>query len=290
MQDRTRTNVTLSRDPLMTPLILDSVTHLQIEHRGRAAYCASHGGTYAGFYAAKMGVGAVILNDAGIGRDRAGLSGVVLLDGLGVPAATIAHTSARIGDGSDGHVRGVLSFVNAAAAKRGLTLGMRCSAALDQLSAAHLTASPTPQPIAEQRFEHPTLSRDGVRVIIMDSNGDVRAEDSGHIVVTGSHGGLLGGKPETAVKHPVFAAVYNDAGIGIDNAGISRLAALDAQGIAAACVAHTSARIGDGRSTLDDGIISALNHTARRHGGAISQTTQAFVAAMVAARIKDRTA
>ncbi len=61
----------------------------------------------------------------------------------------------------------------------------------------------------------------------MDSNGDVHAEDTGHIIVTGSHGGLLGGKPETAVKHPVFAAVYNDAGIGIDDAGISRLPVLD---------------------------------------------------------------
>ena len=57
------------------PLVLDSVTHLTEQHRGAAAHCASHGGVYAGYFAAKMGIGAVILNDAGIGREAAGLAG-----------------------------------------------------------------------------------------------------------------------------------------------------------------------------------------------------------------------
>ena len=64
-------------------VILDSVTHLEAEHRGKTAHCASHGGLYAGYHAAKMGIGAVILNDAGIGRDSAGIAGVKLLDDLG---------------------------------------------------------------------------------------------------------------------------------------------------------------------------------------------------------------
>ena len=91
-------------------IVLDSVTHLKAEHRGLAAYCASHGGAYAGYLAAKAGVGAVILTDAGIGREQAGIAGLHLLDALGVPAATIAHTSARIGDGADGHSSGRLSL------------------------------------------------------------------------------------------------------------------------------------------------------------------------------------
>ena len=56
-------------------ITLDSVTHLSDEHRGSVSYCASHGGTYAGYYAAKMGVGSVILNEAGIGREMAGIAG-----------------------------------------------------------------------------------------------------------------------------------------------------------------------------------------------------------------------
>jgi len=44
----------------------------------------------------------VILNDAGVGRDRAGIGGLALLDTIGMSAATLSHRSARIGDGDDG--------------------------------------------------------------------------------------------------------------------------------------------------------------------------------------------
>jgi hypothetical protein len=48
----------------------------------------------------------------------------------------------------------------------------------------------------------------------------------------------------------------NDAGGGIDEAGFSRLPALNVRGIAGTTAAAVSARIGDARSTLFDGIIS----------------------------------
>ncbi|MEZ5857306.1 MAG: hypothetical protein R3D67_22195, partial [Hyphomicrobiaceae bacterium] len=98
------------------PLVLDSVTHLKDEHRGRVAYCGSHGGIYAAYYAAHKGLAAVILNDAGIGRERAGVAGLALLENLGVPAATISHLTARIGEGEDGIARGIISTVNTKAA------------------------------------------------------------------------------------------------------------------------------------------------------------------------------
>ncbi len=263
------------------PFILDSVTHLKAEHRGGAAYCASHGGVYAGYYAAKMGIGAVVLSDAGIGREQAGVAGLKLLDGLGVPAATISHLSARIGDGADGLARGRLSFVNASARALGLDAGMSCAAALRRMSEAKLMPSRAPAALDEVRFDIPA-GDPRVRVFGIDSNALVTPEDVGHIAVTGSHGGLLGNKPETAIKVDVRAAVYNDAGIGIDEAGISRLPALDARGIAGACVSCFSARIGDARSTYEDGYVSALNATAQKWGGAIGQSCKEFVAAMVA--------
>ena len=92
------------------------------------------------------------------------------------------------------------------------------------------------------------------------------ARHVGTIVVTGSHGGLLGGKPETALKYDARAALFNDAGIGIDDAGTTRLAALDARGIAAATVAAASARIGDARSTYEDGILTRVNMSAAALG------------------------
>lgn len=265
------------------PLVLDSVTHLTPEHRGRAAHCASHGGRYAGYYAARMGLGAVILNDSGVGREQAGLAGIALLDRLGVPAAAVSHRTARIGDGGHGHANGIVSHVNAKASSLGVTTGMTCAATLDLLASANLGPSPAPPEEAEHR--HEVAGAAGVQVWIMDSISLVKAEDAGHVVVTGSHGGLLAGMPETAVKYPAFAVVCSDADRGIDDAGISRLPALDARGIAGACVSAFSARIGDGRSIHEDGFVSALNPTAIKHGGFIGQSCKAFVAAMVAARL-----
>ncbi|MCZ8316963.1 MAG: hypothetical protein O9344_18885 [Phreatobacter sp.] len=264
------------------PIVLDSVTHLTADARGRIAVCASHGAVYAAWYGARKGVGALILNDAGIGREQAGISGLAFLDGLGVPGATVAHTSARIGWGADMPARGVLSFVNAAAASLGLRPGMACATALDILAAADLTPAPEPAPLAEARHAIAEAGAGGVKVFVLDSNGLIGPEDAGHVVVTASHGGLLGGRPETAVKAQVLAGLYVDADRGLDDAGISRLPALQDRGIAGATVSAFSARIGDGLSVWEDGFISALNPEAARRGGMIGQSTRDFVAAMVA--------
>src|SRR5438270_784638 len=81
--------------------------------------------------------------------------------------------------------------------------------------------------------------------VMIDSASLVRPEDAGAVVVCGSHGGLLGGRPETALRVDAFAALYNDADRGCEDAGISRLPALAARGIAAATVSAWSARIGE---------------------------------------------
>jgi hypothetical protein len=112
----------------------------------------------------------------------------------------------------------------------------------------------------------------------LDSAAAVGPSHVGAIVVTGSHGGLLGGRPDTALKYDVLAAVFNDAGIGIDEAGVSRLPALDARGVAAATVAAASARIGDARSTYEDGILSHVNSCAAALGIAPGTSARAFVA------------
>jgi hypothetical protein len=63
-----------------------------------------------------------------------------------------------------------------------------------------------------------------------------------------------------------FAAVFNDAGVGIDDCGITRLPALEGRGIAGITVSSRSARIGDGRSTYEDGVISHVNPRAASLG------------------------
>ena len=89
-------------------------------------------------------------------------------------------------------------------------------------------------------------------------------EDAGRILVIGSHGALHGGRPESALGVEAAAAVFNDAGVGADRIGISRLPVLAARGIPAATVDCMSARIGDGRSMWESGLISHVNAIAAR--------------------------
>jgi hypothetical protein len=69
-----------------------------------------------------------------------------------------------------------------------------------------------------------------------------------------------------ALEIPLEAVFFNDAGVGKENAGIVALDMLQANGIAAGAVAHTSAKIGDSRDTWDNGVISRVNPAARLSG------------------------
>src|SRR5687768_11884935 len=269
------------------PLIFDSVTVFPTKARGHAAIAASHGGVYAAYLAAKAGIKAVILCDAGVGRERAGIGGLDYLDQLGVAAAMVGHRTARIGDGKDCHARGLITFANVLATMSGVTPGMKVSEALDRLERADGPPCPLPPPIEETRHRLREAEAGGVRVHAIDSAGLVLTEDAGHIVATGSHGALLGGKPETAIKIAVFAALYNDAGFGIEDAGVARLPILDARGIAGATVSTWTARIGDAQSTYRDGFVSAINTRAAQCGGEIGISAKELVARLVAARMKE---
>ena len=112
---------------------------------------------------------------------------------------------------------------------------------------------------------------------LLNSAASIGADQAGAVVVTGSHGGLLGGRAQAAVKAPVRAVLFNDAGIGVDGAGIARLAALDPLGITAATVTAHSARIGDARSTLGTGVLSAVNRVAAAAGHRVGDRASEFV-------------
>jgi len=269
------------------PVISDSVTTFGPAERGRAALAGSHAGLYAAYLAARAGVKAVILNDAGVGREQAGIGGLKLLEQLGVPGAAIGHRSARIGDGADGIRRGVITYVNGPAAQLGLHPRMTARVALDLMAAGDLPPSSAPPPLAETRHRIGQAEAPGVAVWALDSASLVTAAEHGAIVMAGSHGALLGGRPETALKVEVFAGIFNDADVGIDNAGISRLPALQAQGIAAATVSAWSARIGDGLSIWHDGYVSALNARAIACGGEIGLSAANLVHRLVAARARE---
>src|SRR5690606_27849339 len=104
------------------------------------------------------------------------------------------------------------------------------------------------------------------RLVLIDSAAMVEPNDADQIIVTGSHGGLVGANPAYALRVDGFAAGVNDAGIGIDEAGIARLPALQQRGSADFTVADASARIGEAKSTYEGGGSSAVNERARELG------------------------
>jgi hypothetical protein len=259
---------------LLPVLTADSITRIGVEAAGAVVVNASHGGVYAAYLAAKLAVAAAIFNDAGVGRDRAGIAGLDYLAELGIPAAAVGHDTARIGDGADMIARGVITYANPPAIALGCTPGLTCREAASRLQHA-----------ARNRCE-PPLAREGGFLLIaqppplwaLDSASLIAPKHAGAVVATGSHGGLLGGRAETALKVEALAALFNDAGIGIDEAGVSRLPALDTRGIAAGTVAAASARIGDARSTYEDGILTRVNRRAAALGIVPGMSAREFVA------------
>jgi len=257
-------------------VIADSITRIGAEAAGAVVVNASHGGIYAAYLAAKLHAAAAIFNDAGVGRDQAGIAGLDYLQEFGIPSATVGHDTARIGDGADMMENGIITYANGAAASLGVRRGQSCRDAATVLQQAQ-RADRAPPEALEAAF---LLIAERPQVWALDSASLVLPEHTDCIVITGSHGGLLGHRPETALKYDVLGALYNDAGIGKDEAGVSRLPALNARGIAAATVAAASARIGDARSTYEDGIISRINARAASLGLREGTSARAFVDAL----------
>jgi Na+/phosphate symporter len=115
---------------------------------------------------------------------------------------------------------------------------------------------------------------------LIDSITQLTASDTGCIAVSGSHGGISSAR--FALEARPVLSVFNDAGVGKADAGIAGLAFLQAHGLAACTVAHTSACIGVAQSTLDDGIISHANALALDLGITLGQACRDAAARMQA--------
>lgn len=238
--------------------VLDSITHVGEQHRNRVLIAGSHGGDFCAWCATRAVLRAVILNDAGVGLEQAGIHGLTLLQQVGMPAATVGNFSARIGDGRDMMERGTISFYNAQAQALGVTTGMPAAEAASRMARAAPFLGSLPLH-RESRHLLSANNGQGLRVIGLDSNSLVQPGDEGNIVVTGSHGALLGGHRASAIRQNVRVATYNDAGGGIDDAGFSRLPELDRRGIPALTVSHDSAQIGSALSSWRTGIVTRVN-------------------------------
>lgn len=247
-----------------TPLMLESITDAGAEAQDRIAICGSHGGTVAATLASRAGLRAVVLNDAGVGLNEAGIRGVLSLDQIGMAAAAVDCRSARIGSAYDMQETGVLSVVNDTAEALGLCKGQTVGQAV-----ALLVNAPSPNDrlpkLSEARMEI-TLLPDVAPVLCADSASLIRPDDVGRFIVTGSHGGLIGNDPARACKAHAGFVCFNDAGRGKDDVGLGRLAPLQDQGVPAAVLDHNSCEIGDARSALETGVVSGSNALAQKLG------------------------
>ena len=122
---------------------------------------------------------------------------------------------------------------------------------------------------------------------VVDSITELTAADAGCVAVSGSHGGLSSARYAVAAR-PLLS-VFNDAGGGRDGAGLAALAVLQAKGLAACTVSHASARIGEARSTLEDGVVSHHNTSAAALGIRAGESVQAIIHILIENQIVDTT-
>jgi hypothetical protein len=247
-------------------------------HHGHVVVSGSYGGRYNAYNASKWRVRGVVMNDAGVGRDDAGIVALEFLDRIGVAAATADAQTCHIGDGDEMLAHGVISHVNKAAAALGCKLGQSVRDCAELMRAAEIPTQ-LPPPISDGN-RHILRDNPGEpRLVCADSIGMIVPEDAGQIVVTASHGAVASGRPDNAVAPDVLACFFSDggAGGGKDGAGIARLAPLDARGIPAAAISADSAPIGDARALYHDGVMSHVNQAAVQRGARPGMTLKAFV-------------
>lgn len=125
--------VEVLRGPGGWVLLMDSITQATAEDAGAFVVSASHGGTSSGEFALAVSPRVAFFNDAGGGKDGAGIAALAMLQARGLAGGTVAHTSARIGDARDTWACGLISELNDAGRALGLNVGEPLQAALRRL-------------------------------------------------------------------------------------------------------------------------------------------------------------
>lgn len=259
-------------------LLLDSLGDIHPDNTRSILVCASHCGDN-GTFARKLKnsrIKAVFLNNAGIGKNQAGISGLPYYAAEGILACAVDHYSAEIGVAADTWERGIISHTNSIAKEFGILPGDSVQEAVARIiNIIDKTSLIQKNKSFESLIEVNKDSKgnkvdlkkqvkvviDGVTITVTDSITFLNESNAGDIVVCGSHGGVSAG--HYAQKHKLKAVFFNDAGIGKNNAGIKSLDSLSDAGILACTVDCMSAEIFNGRDTLENGIISVCNQLAK---------------------------
>lgn len=209
--------------------------------------------------------------DCAIGPDGAGIAGLWYYEALDIPAVAVDVMTIELGDGVDVHRSGVVSRVNEPAAGRGVTAGMSVAEASRLLLECDLRA-PHPDEVTNRAvvLEGPH----GRSVVCTDSIAFGTEEDRDrNVLCTAGHTGRSA-VPYLRRVRP-WGFICSDGGRGRNDSGVAGLEIVAADGLAGAAVDARTARMGDGRSTYEDGVISAANGPARARGVEVGMSARA---------------
>ncbi len=257
---------------------IDSAYDVEEVNRGSdVVVAASYCGVLPARFVAARAPRAAIGVDCGIGREAAGIAGLWYLEALGIPAATAAVMSVRLGDGVDVWRSGRISRLNAPAESVGVAAGM----AVDEAAALLLERDPVDRPADE--ISHRTVmatAPDGGQVVCTDSIAFGLPEDRDrNVLCTAGHTGRSAVPYLLDVRPRGF--ICSDGGRGREDSGVAGLAIVEREGLAGATVDALTARMGDGLSTYGDGTISACNDAARARGVAVGQPAREAAALLL---------
>ncbi|MGC0366284.1 hypothetical protein ABH922_004268 [Rhodococcus sp. 27YEA15] len=104
-------------------VVMDSMSQIELGDRDRIVVAASNGGQESGRMAIATGCALAVMNDAGVGKDDAGIIGIVHMGEAGLAGVAVSHDSAEISNGMDMWHHGIISYVNGPAAAAGIRVG-----------------------------------------------------------------------------------------------------------------------------------------------------------------------
>ena len=208
--------------------------------------------------------------DCAIGPDGSGIAGLWYYEALGIPAVAVDVMTVELGDGVDVHRHGLVSRANELAAGCGVTAGMTVSEA-SRLLLERDPRAPRPEEVTNRMvvLEGP----EGRAVVCTDSIAFGTDEDRDrNVLCTAGHTGRSA-VPYLRRVRP-WGFICSDGGRGRNDSGVAGLEIVAADGLAGAAVDARTARMGDGRSTYEDGVISAVNDPARARGVEVGMRAQ----------------
>ena len=259
-------------------VLLDSLGDLQPGNTRPILVCGSHcGGNKAlALQVKNCHVKAVFLNSAGVGKNQAGIRGLMHYDAENILACAVDHNSAEIGVSRDTWESGIISHTSMQAKAVGIQSGDTVKEAVAKISNTINNSLLTEKGERLESLVNVDAKDSGkkadlkvqtqtqigeINITVTDSITFLNENNSGDIVVCGSHGGMSAG--HYAQKRGVKAVFFNDAGIGKNNAGVKSLESLNDAGILACTVDCMSAEIFNGQDALDNGVITVCNQLAK---------------------------